>query len=95
MLGDAGLRLVKGLALGDLRQYPRQLRRVLVGIGLKASTETEVNLFPARRQDGFALGGKLFPGTGESGGGGPMCFWAAPPLLPVPGKRLTPKGKTT
>ena len=61
MLGDAGLRLVKGLALGDLRQYPRQLRRVLVGIGLKASTETEVNLFPARRQDGFALAVNSFP----------------------------------
>ena len=30
MLGDRRLHLVKGLALGDLRQLPRQLRRVLV-----------------------------------------------------------------
>ena len=68
MLGDGSLHLVKGLALGQLRQLPRQLRRVLVSVGLKGSAETAVNLFPARRQDGFALGGKLFPGTGDSGG---------------------------
>lgn len=68
MLGNGSLHLVKGLALGDLRQFPRQLRRILVGVGLKASTETAVNLFPARRQDGFALGGKLVSGAGESGG---------------------------
>ena len=34
MLGDTGLHRVKGLALGDFRQLPCQLRRVLVGVGL-------------------------------------------------------------
>ena len=70
MLGGAGLHLVKGLALGNLRQLPRKLRRVLVGVGLKGSLKAPVNLFPSRRQDGFALGGKFIPGAGDCGGDG-------------------------
>ena len=70
MLGDGSRHVLKGLALGQLRQFPRQLRGVLVVVGLKGSAETAVNLFPARRQDGFALGDKFFPGAGESGGDG-------------------------
>lgn len=69
MLGDRGGHIRKGLALGQFRQLPYRFG-FLVGIRFQGGTETAVNLFPAGGKNGLALGGKLFPGTGECGGDG-------------------------
>ena len=61
MLGDAGLHRVKGLALGDLRQLPCQLRRVLVGVGLERRLEAALNLFPTGVRMVFPLAVNSFP----------------------------------
>ena len=67
MLRDGCSHIRKGLALFKLRQLPHGLG-VLVGSGFQRGTETAVNLFPAGDKNSLALGGKLFPGTGECGG---------------------------
>ena len=68
MLGDGGSYLVKGLSLGDLRQFPRRLRGGVVTVCFERRLKAAVKLFPAGGQDGLSLGGKGVPGTGECGG---------------------------
>lgn len=68
MLGDGSSYLVKGLTLGDLRQFPRRLRGGVVGVCFERRLKAAVKLFPAGGQDGLSLGGKGVPGTGKCGG---------------------------
>ena len=58
MLGDGGSYLVKGLSLGDLRQFTRRLRGGVVGVCFERRLKSAVKLFPAGGQDGLSLGGK-------------------------------------
>ena len=59
MLGNRSRDRFKNLPLGKLRQR-RILCAVLVRLCFERSTETGVNVFPARNQNRFALGGKRF-----------------------------------
>ena len=69
MLGDGGSYLVKGLSLGDLRQFPRRLRGGVVGVCFERRLKAAVKLVSSRGSGWvFSLGGKGVPGTGECGG---------------------------
>ena len=68
MFGDGSSYLVKGLSLGDLRQFTRKLRGGVVGVCIERRLKAAVKLFPAGSQDGLSLGGKGVSGTGKCGG---------------------------
>lgn len=58
MLGNRSRDRFKNLPLGKLRQR-RILCAVLLRLCFERSAETSVNVFPACRQNRFALGGEL------------------------------------